>query len=430
MLTGDVKAKGKDLPMAWMKSLSEGVAQFGYSDIGLPMCLQESCHSAEYINATSYGTFTKDLSIVIGHKFLPSVLSKYLPQLGTSWARFGESRRRSQTARWWVDELKKVTLTDSPFVTVAHSLITHHPWTYDGFSGSFINPQTNYSTHHFFPATCDDAINFGNYLCTDEIMKLNKRIYGVNIRAADEMIAEVVSVLEENGKYDSTMIVVTADHGFAFAKNKDGRRIAPSDVYWQDLVKVPLFVKYPNQKQGEVVTGLRSTDQILSSVLHELNLAPKSNISSSLLEESNIQTVDGNPQNLEFPTASQLNTDRGIIGQAENPSYLYALGPAAKIMGKSKDSVIGSISPVTDATMFVDRHRNTPSPSDQQYRHLVGGFLNTEICLEGYLVLVDENILIGTAHSYPSFQQPGKIGFWGVVQSSEPISNPQLHCFK
>ncbi len=313
-------------------------------------------------------------------------------------------------------------------MTFAHTLLSHHPWTYDGFSSSFINPQVSYSPHHFIPATCDDGKDFKNFLCTDEIMQLSKRMYGVNIKAADQMIGEVVSILEESGKFDSTMIIVTADHGFAFATNKDGRRIAPNDTYWQDLVKVPLLVKYPSQKQPLTVTEMRSTTQILHSVLDEFEIEAPANIAPSLAENSIIQTVDGNPQNLDFPNPSRWISDGGSFGQVENHMYPYALGSAALLMGYPSKSLVKSISAIKNASIVVDRHRDEPSPVDKQYRHLVTGSIKRNTCNNGSLVLVSDHVLVGTAHTFPSFQKPTLDGFWGVAQSGSPISDVHLYC--
>ncbi len=72
MLTGDPKSTGASLPMDWLKKVPAGVEQFGYSDIGLPLCTQVTCQSADRMNATGLKIFFKDLAIVIGHKFLPN----------------------------------------------------------------------------------------------------------------------------------------------------------------------------------------------------------------------------------------------------------------------------------------------------------------------------------------------------------------------
>jgi hypothetical protein len=58
-------------------------------------------------------------------------------------------------------------------------------------------------------------------------------------------------VLVEQGMYDRTLLVVTADHGMSFRPGDYGRRVAtPASA--DQVLWVPLFVKQPGQRQGRV----------------------------------------------------------------------------------------------------------------------------------------------------------------------------------
>jgi Sulfatase len=58
-------------------------------------------------------------------------------------------------------------------------------------------------------------------------------------------------VLVEQGMYDRTLLVVTADHGMSFRPGDYGGRVAtPASA--DQVLWVPLFVKQPGQRQGRV----------------------------------------------------------------------------------------------------------------------------------------------------------------------------------
>jgi hypothetical protein len=66
----------------------------------------------------------------------------------------------------------------------------------------------------------------------------------------DAALGRLIERLEEVGLYDRALLVVLADHGIAFKAGASQRWASPGNVL--DISNVPLFVKYPNQRQGGV----------------------------------------------------------------------------------------------------------------------------------------------------------------------------------
>jgi arylsulfatase A-like enzyme len=93
--------------------------------------------------------------------------------------------------------------------------------------------------------------------------------YDGAIAYLDEKIAELVAHLKQNGQFDRTMIVITADHGEAFG---DRNIMAHDTSVYQDQVHVPLIVKYPEQTRAERVDALTSHVDIMPTVLDVLNI--------------------------------------------------------------------------------------------------------------------------------------------------------------
>lgn len=82
--------------------------------------------------------------------------------------------------------------------------------------------------------------------------------YDGAIAAEDESIALLINRLKESGLYDNTLIIVTSDHGEAFGERNLLQH--GQGVVYEDLVHVPLIVKYPGQQAG------RSSDELISQV--------------------------------------------------------------------------------------------------------------------------------------------------------------------
>ncbi|MGD9781909.1 MAG: sulfatase-like hydrolase/transferase [Kiritimatiellia bacterium] len=80
-----------------------------------------------------------------------------------------------------------------------------------------------------------------------------------NVYATDAVIGDVVRILKERGEYDSSLIVITSDHGLRLAggvwDELDAQAHAPEK-------HVPLIVKYPNQRRGAEVHATTGTAQL------------------------------------------------------------------------------------------------------------------------------------------------------------------------
>jgi hypothetical protein len=87
--------------------------------------------------------------------------------------------------------------------------------------------------------------------------------------AVDSVIGDLVRRLKASGRWDSTMIVVTADHGLTFVPGESYRDVVnvgnPQTL--DDIYRVPLFVKYPGQSAGRIDDCPVSSVDILPTVL-------------------------------------------------------------------------------------------------------------------------------------------------------------------
>ena len=87
----------------------------------------------------------------------------------------------------------------------------------------------------------------------------------------DRLLGRTIERLKSEGMYDDTLIVVTADHGFAWQVGVPTRRsVSRSNV--NELGPVPLFVKAPGQTHGRVNGALAQTLDVTPTIADVLNV--------------------------------------------------------------------------------------------------------------------------------------------------------------
>ncbi|MGM9516487.1 sulfatase [Roseateles sp. DB2] len=74
--------------------------------------------------------------------------------------------------------------------------------------------------------------------------------YREGIMGADEALGQFLTQLEQAGRLDDALVIVTSDHGESFAHGYMGHA---GDILTDDVLRVPLLIKLPRQRQARVV---------------------------------------------------------------------------------------------------------------------------------------------------------------------------------
>ncbi len=75
--------------------------------------------------------------------------------------------------------------------------------------------------------------------------------YDAEIRQADSRVGKVLTHLKEESLYEESLIIITSDHGEGFMERGE---LSHSTTPYEEQIRVPLFVKPPNNKHsGKVV---------------------------------------------------------------------------------------------------------------------------------------------------------------------------------
>ncbi|HLH42501.1 MAG TPA: sulfatase [Bryobacteraceae bacterium] len=96
--------------------------------------------------------------------------------------------------------------------------------------------------------------------------------YDGGVAEEDAAIGDLLARLRESGLYDGALIVITADHGNAHGEH--GLLDHFLGFVYQELVHVPLAIKYPGQRAAARSDDLVSQVDILPTILDSLQLKP------------------------------------------------------------------------------------------------------------------------------------------------------------
>lgn len=203
----------------------------------LPLtCLPHLLASAGYASAhfqTPPGSFEDRLTFLsnVGfeHRFTQESIE------GGNWTKLGylgvDDRAMVAPA---VDWMRRQSQQGQPFFASMLTIATHHP---------YVSPGNIQPVH--------DA-------------RQAREAYVRAVRDTDAVVGEVFAALRKHGLLDNTLVVITGDHGEAFAEHG---QIAHNGVGYEEGIRVPLILHGPILGKPRVVGGLRQHLDIVPTVL-------------------------------------------------------------------------------------------------------------------------------------------------------------------
>jgi len=135
------------------------------------------------------------------------------------------------------DFVRSIEGTDKPTFYFLHILLPHQPW-------------RDLPDGRKYPDRGDGRLGNG---WTSETWppQLSRQRHLMQTGETDRLIGQVMRRLQEQGMWDNTLFVVTADHGMSFKPSEFTRRVAtPGNA--DQVLWVPLFIKAPGQAEGQV----------------------------------------------------------------------------------------------------------------------------------------------------------------------------------
>ena len=82
------------------------------------------------------------------------------------------------------------------------------------------------------------------------LLQLNQQRHLVQLAYTDKVVARILQRLKDQGLYDKSLVVMTADHGEGFTPGNPRRLLAEGNA--AQLMWVPTFIKAPGQTKGRI----------------------------------------------------------------------------------------------------------------------------------------------------------------------------------
>ncbi len=108
------------------------------------------------------------------------------------------------------------------------------------------------------------AIRMGSLVIPPSERGWVRALYEGEVRFVDHNVGEIAAELKRLGIYDETLIVVASDHGEEFWEHGSFEH---GHTLYEELIRVPFFIKLPGQSLRVRETGRVSTGSIYATVL-------------------------------------------------------------------------------------------------------------------------------------------------------------------
>ncbi len=251
----------------------------------------------------------------------------------------------------WIGAIRK---RERPTLYVQHALLPHEPWIYLP-SRQAARPKGNDPIPGINrPIGFDDP----------DLTRHNESRHLLQVGFVDRQVGLLLDRLERTGLLEDALLVVTADHGYAFEVGaKDRRLVTESNV--DEIAPVPLFVKAPGQTEGEVNRNVVRNFDLVPTVAGLLGThvgwehdgrsafgpAARSRRTISIVTRDFGQTIRiGLPEMQHRRAANRARRARTFLTGAQSDlmfgspwASLYRVGPHPQLLGRRLQDL--SVSP-------------------------------------------------------------------------------------
>jgi hypothetical protein len=161
--------------------------------------------------------------------------------------------------------LKHIKTAKPKFVYI-HLLPPHEPYNPGpSFRNLFINTSNYYQNG--FVEIVNKANYFGNI--SSEFLNYLHLGYYNNVVYADFLVKRILRVIKVLGEYDSSIIIITADHGEAFFEHG---KIGHNSTNYQEMIHIPFIIKLPKQKIKKICYAKKGIVDIFPTIMQLLNI--------------------------------------------------------------------------------------------------------------------------------------------------------------
>lgn len=296
----------------------------------------------------SWRSVASDLVVLTGHVALPQRLAdRWLPEIEDRWSGFAEQPRDTDDLR----ELATAPLRDDrsedverfirgireeqqqPVLHALHAMIPHRPWEFLPDGSRYVNGAG------YLPS----GGRRGWWGEDEELLRQAYQRHLLQVGYVDTVVGRVTSELRRTGRYDDSVVVVTADHGIAFRPGASKRSIDPRAP--AEIVAVPLIIAGPGIEPGTVLEGPAELIDVVPTIADVLDVELAWEVDGASLlgddhappQRGRVLGADGLWQHfdLEDGDPAQVPRPSERLGEAiAGPYGLFAIGPHGDLVGR------------------------------------------------------------------------------------------------
>lgn len=295
---------------------------------------------------------SKDLWYVYLQFTVPRAYASSLPDVTSTWRDFAavafhEKVEVGNTAATISDDVRferfvrSIQPSTRPMLSFLHSLLPHGGWRFlpSGRTYGVPVPQEGRLRHEAIESRHQWSSN-----PWEAVQGLQRHEFQVAF--VDRLVGRLVAHLKHRGLYNSSLIVITSDHGITFEPGsgwRDGHAGAA------EVMGVPLFVKMPYQYRGRISDRNVESVDILPTVADVIGMRlPWSVDGVSALDSEQparlIKQLDEptglTTQGATLPTMSEVLEKRlAWLGHPKNADGLFRVGPHLDLLGRETSTI-------------------------------------------------------------------------------------------
>ena len=205
-----------------------------------------------------------DISAIYLHIISPASISTRLPVINMTWENYWQL---SEAETWHRHNyggrlaqldyfVNSITKSEPPGLNLVHTNFPHLPYQYlpsgNRYQGEWEIPGLDFSTDHW---------GDNQWMITQAYQR-----FMLQAATADLVLGKLIDRLKSVGIYEQALIIIVADHGVSFYPDSQRRDAPPLSVLDRDVLPVPLFIKYPFQKEGQISDENVETIDILPTI--------------------------------------------------------------------------------------------------------------------------------------------------------------------
>lgn len=298
---------------------------------------------------------------ILGRVFLfhvtPADYHDRLPMIPRAWFGWHDSRvidpaqRRGHFAYGWNDRrsdqfqhfLNCLDGSPQPTLYFGHFLLPHVPWCYLPSGHQYTEDSANWD----LMCLDNDQTTEKESPSDDLAVIQDQQRYLLQLMYVDRLLGQLMSRLSETGDLDRCLLIVTADHGVTFRANQPRRELAPGNQ--DDILSIPLFIKRPQQTQGEISDRFVQSVDILPTIADVLGLSlqlptdgwsvfdTSHSARTQLKVTSQNKSTNVDPAILENSQTPAVLRER--FGNGSDLEAMFRIGPRPELVGRTVQSL-------------------------------------------------------------------------------------------